>query len=105
MESWIIYGLIAAFLIAARDVFTKSFTSKYTITEHLLHYYVLCGVFIAIFAMILCVFCYVEQSNKLTRKLRATFLFHLHIGGKVGEMEWREKRAKLTILQKRQKNI
>tara|TARA_B100000902_G_C27314163_1_gene920208 strand:- start:1327 stop:1761 length:435 start_codon:yes stop_codon:yes gene_type:complete len=51
MESWIIYGLIAAFLIAARDVFTKNFSSKYTITEHLLHYYVLCGVFIGMFAM------------------------------------------------------
>jgi uncharacterized membrane protein len=51
MESWILYGLVAAFFIACRDMFTKHFTKKYTTTEHLLYYYLLCGVFIGIFAL------------------------------------------------------
>jgi uncharacterized membrane protein len=51
METWMIYGLIAAFLIACRDLFTKHFTNKYTTTEHLLYYYLLCGVFIGSFAL------------------------------------------------------
>lgn len=51
METWIIYGLVAAILIASRDVFTRKFTSKYNITEHLLHYYLLCGVFIGFYAI------------------------------------------------------
>ena len=46
MEQWILYGTIAAILIACRDIFTRSFTKRYTITEHLLYYYVLCGLFI-----------------------------------------------------------
>ena len=43
METWIIYGFIAAILITSRDFFTSNYTSKYTVTEHLLYYYVLCG--------------------------------------------------------------
>ena len=51
METWFFYAIIAAILIASRDIFTKSFTTKYNVTEHLLHYYFLCGVFIGIFAL------------------------------------------------------
>ena len=51
MELWLIYGLIAAVLIASRDVFTKKFTGKYSTTEHLLYYYLLCGIFISLYAI------------------------------------------------------
>jgi uncharacterized membrane protein len=51
MESWILYGLVAAVLIACRDMFTKSCMKKYTPTEHILYYYVLCGVFIVGYAL------------------------------------------------------
>ena len=51
MELWFIYGLVAAVLIASRDVFTKHFMKKYTACEHLLYYYVLCGIFISIFCL------------------------------------------------------
>ena len=51
MEAWLLYGLIAAVFIGSRDVFTKHFSSKYTTTEHLLYYYVLCGVFIAMYVL------------------------------------------------------
>ena len=51
MEMWFVYGLIAAVLIAATDMFTRKFTDKYTITEHLLHYYFLCGIFIGLYAI------------------------------------------------------
>jgi len=51
MEMWFIYALIAAVLIASRDIFTRKFTDKYTITEHLLHYYFLCGIFIGLYAI------------------------------------------------------
>jgi len=51
MESWILYGLVAAVLIACRDIFTKHFMHKYTSTEHLLYYYILCGVFIVGYAL------------------------------------------------------
>ena len=51
MENWFIYGIIAAVLIASRDTFTKLFTEKYSVTEHLLYYYILCGVFISLFAL------------------------------------------------------
>ena len=51
MESWIFYAGIAAFLIAARDIFTKKFTNKYSTVEHLLYYYILCGFFIILFAL------------------------------------------------------
>ena len=44
MELWFIYGIIAAILIATRDTFTKLFTSKYSMTEHLLYYYMLCSI-------------------------------------------------------------
>ena len=47
MQSWIIYGLAAAVMIASRDLFTKSYTKKYTASEHILYYYVLCGIIIA----------------------------------------------------------
>ena len=50
MEPWIMYALIAAILIAVRSLFTASFTKKYSITEHLLHYYVICGIFIFAYA-------------------------------------------------------
>lgn len=52
METWVLYGLIAAFFIATRDMFTKSFTQKYSITEHLIYYYTLTGFFIFIYAII-----------------------------------------------------
>lgn len=45
MERWFMYGLVAALFIASRDIFTKHFSKKYTTCEHLLYYYVLCGVF------------------------------------------------------------
>lgn len=51
MENWFIYGIIAAVLIASRDTFTKLFTEKYSMTEHLLYYYILCGIFISLFAL------------------------------------------------------
>lgn len=51
MESWVIYGLVAALLIASRDLFTKHFMNKYSACEHLLYYYVLCGVFISIYCI------------------------------------------------------
>ena len=49
MESWIIYGVVAALFIASRDIFTKHFSSKYSTCEHLLYYYVLCGVIIMMY--------------------------------------------------------
>jgi drug/metabolite transporter (DMT)-like permease len=51
MESWVVYGMIAAILIAGRDFFTKGFTKKYTVTEHLLHYYILTTFFVLLFAL------------------------------------------------------
>ena len=51
MEKWAIYGLIAAFLIAGRDIFTKKFSTKYSAIEHLLYYYILCGFFIILLAL------------------------------------------------------
>ena len=47
MQAWIIYGITAAILLASRDLFTKNYTKKYTVNEHLLYYYVLCGIIIA----------------------------------------------------------
>lgn len=47
MEQWIIYGILAAFLIASRDYFTSKYTSRYTVTEHILYYYVLCAIAIS----------------------------------------------------------
>ena len=52
MDNWVIYGLIAAFFIATRDMFTKNFTKKYSITEHLIYYYSLTGFFIFVYAFI-----------------------------------------------------
>ena len=47
MEQWILYGILAAFLLASRDYFTSNYTSKYTVTEHILYYYVLCAIAIS----------------------------------------------------------
>ena len=52
METWVLYGLIAAFFIATRDMFTKTFTRKYSITEHLIYYYTITGFFIFVYAFI-----------------------------------------------------
>ena len=49
MNSWIIYGITAAVLLATRDIFTKNYMKKYTPSEHLLYYYVLCGIMISIY--------------------------------------------------------
>lgn len=51
MELWIIYAIVAAILIAGRDIFTKKFTTKYSPVEHLLYYYILCGFFIILLAL------------------------------------------------------
>ena len=51
METWIIYAFVAAVLIAARDIFTKKFSKKYSAIEHLLYYYILCGFFIILLAI------------------------------------------------------
>jgi len=51
MEQWILYAAVAAILIAARDIFTKKFTNKYSPVEHLLYYYLLCGFFIILLAL------------------------------------------------------
>ena len=51
MELWIVYAFIAAILIAARDIFTKKFSTKYSAIEHLLYYYILCGIFIILLAI------------------------------------------------------
>ena len=51
MEQWLIYAVVAAILIACRDIFTKKFSTKYSATEHLLYYYVLCGFFIILLAL------------------------------------------------------
>ena len=51
MEQWILYAVVAAILIAARDIFTKKFTNKYSPVEHLLYYYLLCGFFIILLAL------------------------------------------------------
>mgnify|MGYP006144663813 CR=1 FL=1 len=46
MDKWISYALVAAILIGSRDIFTTSFTSKYSSTQHMLNYYVMCGIVI-----------------------------------------------------------
>ena len=51
MLDWILYALIAAILIAGRDIFTKKFSKKYSPIEHLLYYYILCGFFIILLAL------------------------------------------------------
>lgn len=51
MESWFIYAIIAAILIACRDIFSKNLLKKYSSTEHLLHYYFFTGIFILLFAI------------------------------------------------------
>ena len=63
MEIWILYGAIAAILIAGRDFFTKGFMGKYSMTEHLLHYYMLTGFFVLLFAL------YKKYIEKETVKL------------------------------------
>ena len=51
MEQWVIYAMVAAILIACRDIFTKKFSTKYSPVEHLLYYYLLCGFFIILLAL------------------------------------------------------
>ena len=51
MEQWIIYAIVAAVLIAGRDIFTKKFSTKYSPVEHLLYYYILSGFFIILLAL------------------------------------------------------
>ena len=58
MEKWIMYGILAAFLLAMRDYFTTNHTKKYTTTEHLLYYYVFCAISISTYV------CYRKFSNK-----------------------------------------
>lgn len=49
MEKWVFYSLIAAVLIGTRDIFTSSFANKYNSTQHLLNYYILCGIIIFLY--------------------------------------------------------
>ena len=63
MESWIIYGIIAAFLIASRDFFTSNYTSKYTTTEHIFYYYIFCAISISVYV------CYRKFNNNEEFKL------------------------------------
>ena len=58
MEQWVMYGILAAVLIASRDFFTSNYTHKYTTTEHILYYYILCAISISIYA------CYRKYNNK-----------------------------------------
>ena len=51
MEQWVFYAGIAALLIAIRDIFTKTFSVKYSPVEHLLYYYIFCGFFITLLAI------------------------------------------------------
>ena len=51
MDSWFFYAIIAAVLIACRDIFSKNLLKKYSSTEHLLHYYFFTGIFILSFAI------------------------------------------------------
>ena len=51
MEAWIIYALVAAVLIACRDIFTKEYSKKYSATEHVLYYYALSGVIVISYAL------------------------------------------------------
>lgn len=66
MQSWIIYGLTAAVLLASRDLFTKNYTDKYSVTEHLLYYYVLCGIIIAAYTCYRKM--YLKENIKLIQK-------------------------------------
>lgn len=63
MEKWIMYGILAAFLLAIRDYFTTNHTKKYTTTEHLLYYYVFCAISISAYV------CYRKINNKEEFKL------------------------------------
>ena len=66
MQSWIIYGLTAAVLLASRDLFTKNYTAKYSVNEHLLYYYVLCGIMIAAYTCYRKI--YLKEKIKLIQK-------------------------------------
>ena len=66
MEKWAVYGLIAAFLIAGRDIFTKKFSNKYSPIEHLLYYYMLCGFFIILLAFSVFLFTEMPISSKFS---------------------------------------
>ena len=67
MEKWIFYALIAAVLIGTRDIFTSSFTNKYTSTQHFLNYYIFFGIIILLY----CTYrksIYKENNFKLVEK-------------------------------------
>jgi drug/metabolite transporter (DMT)-like permease len=65
MELWMMYAFVAAILIACKDMIIKNLMNKYSYTEHLLHYYILTGIFI----VILCI--YKNKYNK--EKIRLIF--------------------------------
>jgi len=67
MEKWIFYALIAALLIGTRDIFTSSFTTKYTSTQHFLNYYIFCGIVILLYCTYRKRF-YKENNFKLVEK-------------------------------------
>lgn len=58
METWVFYGMISAVLIAMRDYFTSNHTSKYTTTEHLFYYYLVCAASISAYV------CYKKFNKK-----------------------------------------
>ena len=66
MEQWIMYGILAAFLLASRDFFTSNYTSKYSTTEHLLYYYVFCAISISTYV------CYRRINNNEKIKIIET---------------------------------
>ena len=63
MQKWIMYGVLAAFLLAIRDFFTSNYTKKYSTTEHLLYYYVFCALSISAYV------CYRKYNNNEKFKL------------------------------------
>lgn len=66
MEQWIMYGILAAFLLASRDFFTSNYTSKYSTTEHILYYYVFCAISISTYV------CYRRINNNEKIKIIET---------------------------------
>ena len=66
MEQWIMYGILAAFLIASRDFFTSKYTTKYTTTEHILYYYIFCAISISAYV------CYRRINNNEKIKIIET---------------------------------
>lgn len=66
MEQWIMYGILAAFLLASRDFFTSNYTKKYSTTEHILYYYVFCAISISTYV------CYRRINNNEKIKIIET---------------------------------